>query len=260
MYDFKFVNAKNIKEAVEALKEEDSIIISGGQTLIPSLKQRLSSPKKIVSINKISELKSIERLKNHYIIGSASNHQMVSDLTTDFLALSYLAGNIGDPAVRHRGTIGGSVANNDPSACYPAAILGTRSKIKTNFRTITSDKFFKGIFETDLKTNEIILKFEIEIPLKSNYQKFVQPASRFALVGVFVSLYESEVRVAITGASENGVFRWEEAEKKLFNNFDFKVLNSLSPPKIDLIEDIHGNAEYRSDLIKTMVIRAIKNC
>ena len=234
--------------------------MSGGQTLIPSLKQRLSSPEKIVSINKISELKGVKFKNNKYVIGSASTHQMICDSTLNFSALSFLAGNIGDPAVRNRGTIGGSIANNDPSACYPAAILGTRSQIFTNLRVISSDNFFKGIFETDLNSSEIILKVEIEKPLKSNYQKFVQPASRFALVGVFVSFYKSEVRVAVTGASENGVFRWFEAENKLNNDFNYKALSYLSPPKENLIEDIHGNSDYRSELIKILTIRAIKNC
>ena len=260
MHNFEFVNAKNICEVVDEIEDEDNIIISGGQTLIPSLKQRLSSPKKIISISKISDIIGVEFKKNAYHIGSATTHSMISKKVKRFSSLSNLANNVGDPAVRNRGTIGGSIANNDPSACYPAAILGTNSKILTNLRTISSDDFFIGMFETKLKNNEIILKFEIQKPLKSNYQKFVQPASRFALVGVFISVYEDHIRVAITGASENGVFRWEEAEKKLQQNFHYKALEDLSPPSQDLIDDIHGSSLYRSHLIKIMTIRAVHNC
>ncbi len=260
MYNFDFLNAKNIHEVIEEIQNEENIIISGGQTLIPTLKQRLSSPKKIISISKISEIVGVEFKNNVYHIGSGTTHDMISKKVNGFSSLANLANNVGDPAVRNRGTIGGSIANNDPSACYPAAILGTNSKILTNLRTISCDDFFTGMFETKLKHNEIILKFEIQNPIKSNYQKFVQPASRFALVGVFISIYESNTRVAITGASENGVFRWEEAEKKLQQKFDYKVLEDLSPPSHDLIDDIHGSSFYRSDLIKILTIRAVQNC
>ncbi len=215
MYNFEFVNAKNIHQVIEEIQDEENIIISGGQTLIPTLKQRLSSPKKIISISKISELIGVEFKNNVYHIGSATTHNMISKKANNFFSLANLANNVGDPAVRNRGTIGGSIANNDPSACYPAAILGTNSKILTNLRTISCDDFFTGMYETELKHNEIILKFMVQKPIKSNYQKFVQPASRFALVAVFISVYKDDIRVAVTGASENGVFRWEEAEKKI---------------------------------------------
>jgi carbon-monoxide dehydrogenase medium subunit len=168
-----------------------------------------------------------------------------------------LAGHIGDPAVRNRGTIGGSLANNDPSACYPAAALASGAVIKTNTREIAADDYFQGMFDTALEEGEIITEVRFPVPEVSNYQKFVQPASRFALVGVFVAKFADGVRVAITGASESGVFRWAEAEAALSANFSAAALDGLSLPGDGMIGDLHGSGEYRAHLCGVMTKRAV---
>ena len=168
-----------------------------------------------------------------------------------------MAGHIGDPAVRNRGTIGGSLANNDPSACYPAGALGAGATIVTNNREIAADDFFQGMFTTDLEEGEIITEVRFPIPQASNYQKFVQPASRFALVGVFVAKFADGVRVAVTGASNDGVFRWSEAEAALGSNFAPEALDGLSVADDDMINDLHGTAVYRAHLVGVMAKRAV---
>jgi carbon-monoxide dehydrogenase medium subunit len=172
-------------------------------------------------------------------------------------ALAALANRIGDPAVRNRGTIGGSLANNDPSACYPAAALGSGATIKTNTRDIAADDYFQGMFETALEDGEIITEVRFPVPEKANYQKFVQPASRFALVGVFVAKFADGVRVAVTGASSNGVFRWAEAEAALSADFSKAAVEGLSAPAGDMISDLHGSGDYRAHLVKVMTGRAV---
>ena len=174
-----------------------------------------------------------------------------------FPGLAHLASMIGDPAVRNRGTIGGSLANNDPSACYPAAALGTGATIVTNTRKIAADDFFQGMFSTALHDGEIITEVRFPIPQASNYQKFVQPASRFALVGVFVARYAGGVRVAVTGASDSGVFRWTAAEAALSANFSAAALEGLTVPAKGMIADLHGTPEYRAHLVKVMTKRAV---
>ncbi|MFT6224633.1 MAG: carbon-monoxide dehydrogenase medium subunit [Paracoccaceae bacterium] len=168
-----------------------------------------------------------------------------------------MAAHIGDPAVRNLGTIGGSVANNDPSACYPAAVLGTGATILTNAREIPADDYFQGMFETALDEGEIITEVRLPIPLVSNYQKFVQPASRFALVGVFVAKYADGVRVAVTGASEEGVFRWTQAEAVLSADFTAAAIDGLSIAADGMIGDLHGTPAYRAHLVKIMTARAV---
>ncbi|MEM8578950.1 MAG: FAD binding domain-containing protein, partial [Pseudomonadota bacterium] len=209
MYNFEFEKPGSVADAVAALGMEEAQALGGGQTLIPTLKQRLAQPSKLVSLKGIADMVGVSKEGGSLVIGGATTHaQVAADAGAHFAGLAGLAVRIGDPAVRNRGTIGGSLANNDPSACYPAAALGTGATIVTNAREIAADDYFQGMFTTALDEGEIITAVKMPIPEVSNYQKFVQPASRFALVGVFVAKYADGVRVAITGASNDGVFRW----------------------------------------------------
>jgi len=191
-------------------------------------------------------------------IGGATPHGVVArEAASKYPGLAGLASHIGDPAVRARGTIGGSLANNDPSACYPSAALGSGATIITNTREIAADDYFQGMFTTALEEGEIITEVRFPIPEVSNYQKFEQPASRFALVGVFVAKYADGVRVAVTGASEEGVFRWSEAEEALGANFSPDALDGLTVPADGMIGDLHGSKAYRAHLVGVMTKRAV---
>ncbi len=258
MYSFDFEKPSTIADAVAALADDDAQALAGGQTLIPTLKQRLASPEKLISLTGIPELQGICTGDNGALcIGAGTTHADVAAGAGAFPALAALAGNIGDPAVRSRGTIGGSVANNDPSACYPAAVLGAGATVVTNAREIAADDFFDGLFETALEEGEIITEVRFPIPEVANYQKFEQPASRFALVGVFVVKFADGVRVAVTGASEEGVFRWREAENALSNGMDAALIEGMSPNADDMITDLHGSAAYRAHLVGVMTRRAV---
>ncbi|MDF1855024.1 xanthine dehydrogenase family protein subunit M [Pseudooceanicola sp.] len=258
MYDFELVKPKTVDEAIDALQSDEALPLSGGQTLIPTMKQRLASPEKLVSLLGIAALKGVSISGGTVTIGAITNHDSVArETATSFPGLSGLAGHIGDPAVRNRGTIGGSLANNDPAACYPAAALGTGATIVTNSREIAADDFFDGLFTTILRESEIITAVRFPIPEVSNYQKFEQPASRFALTGVFVAKYPDGVRVAVTGASEDGVFRWAEAEAALSADFSAAAIAGLSHSSEGLIADLHGTPDYRAHLIKVMTGRAV---
>ncbi len=258
MYSFDFEKPKTVADAVNALAKEDAQALGGGQTLIPSLKQRLASPSVLVSLNGIKEMISVRKDGDALVVGGATPHATVArDAASIYPALAHLAGMIGDPAVRNRGTIGGSLANNDPSACYPAAVLASGATVVTNNRKITADDFFDGLFTTALEPGEIVTEVRFPIPEKANYQKFVQPASRFALVGVFVAKYAGGVRVAVTGASENGVFRWTEAEKALSGNFSADTISGLKVAGDGMIGDMHGTPDYRAHLVKVMTGRAV---
>lgn len=255
MYAFDIECPTTIAEAAQALGG-DVQALSGGQTLIPTLKARLASPEKLISLTSIAEMKGISLAGGVLSIGGATCH---ADVAADgsYKALSELAAHIGDPAVRNRGTIGGSVANNDPAACYPAAALASGATIVTNTREIAADDFFLGMFETALDEGEIVTAVKFPIPEKANYQKFVQPASRFALVGVFVAKTADGVRVAVTGASNEGVHRWTAAEEALNANFAASALDGLTVSADNLISDLHGSPEYRAHLIKVMTGRAV---
>lgn len=258
MYAFEFKRPASLAEAVEALGGEDAQALGGGQTLIPTLKQRLAAPATLVSLNGIEEIKGIcTDDQGRLCIGGGTTHAAVAKGAGAYPALAALAANIGDPAVRSRGTIGGSVANNDPSACYPSAVLASGATVVTNNRQIAADDFFQGMFTTALEPGEIITEVRFPIPEKANYQKFVQPASRFALVGVFVAKFADGVRVAVTGASSDGVFRWTEAEAALSSDFSAKAIEGLKASADGLISDIHGSADYRAHLIKVMTGRAV---
>ena len=260
MYNFEFKQPKTISEALTALKSDEAQALAGGQTLIPTMKQRLASPSSIVSLSEIPEMKGICKNDDGSIsIGGGTTHADVANNLNIFPGLVTLAENIGDAAVRNRGTIGGSLANNDPAACYPAAALSTGATIVTNAREISADDFFQGMFETALDEGEIILSVRFPVPSLSSYQKFIQPASRFAMVGVFLSNFDNGIRVAVTGASEEGVYRWVEAEGALKDNFSESALNDLSIEPKGIIGDIHASKEYRAHLIKVMTKRAVKS-
>ncbi|WP_298294146.1 xanthine dehydrogenase family protein subunit M [uncultured Litoreibacter sp.] len=259
MYDFDIERPSRIADAVKLMSDSnENQALGGGQTLIPTLKQRLASPDRLVSLTGIDEMVGICKDDDGRLcIGGATTHAAVA-ADGSYAGLSGLASHIGDPAVRNRGTIGGSLANNDPSACYPAAALGSGATIVTNTREIAADDYFKGLFETALNEGEIITEVKFPIPEKSNYQKFVQPASRFALVGVFVAKYADGVRVAVTGASEEGVHRWTAAEEALIANFSADAIAGLDAPGADgMINDLHGSGAYRAHLVKVMTGRAV---
>ncbi|KIC20911.1 FAD binding domain-containing protein [Leisingera sp. ANG-Vp] len=258
MYEFEFEKPSTVAEAVAALADEEAQALGGGQTLIPTLKQRLAMPSKLVSLTGIAGMSGVSGGDGVVSIGGATTHAEVAAAAAGaYPALAALAGQIGDPAVRNRGTIGGSLANNDPAACYPAAALGSGATIMTSTREITADDFFQGLFETALEEGEIITAVRFPVPQKASYQKFLQPASRFALVGVFAAKFTAGVRVAVTGASEEGVFRWNEAEAALDANFAPEALDGLSLDAGGMIADLHGSKEYRAHLVGVMAKRAV---
>ncbi|MGH1413438.1 MAG: FAD binding domain-containing protein [Pelagimonas sp.] len=257
MYSFDVENPSTVAEAATALGKDEAQALGGGQTLIPTLKQRLAAPSVLVSLTGIDEMKGVSVDGGTVTIGGGTNHGTVAAQAGAYAALAALAGNIGDPAVRNRGTIGGSLANNDPSACYPSAALASGATIVTNSREIGADDYFQGMFETALNEGEIVTAVKFPIPEAASYQKFEQPASRFALVGVFVAKYADGVRVAVTGASEEGVYRWSEAEAALSGNFSADALDGLSVSGDGMISDLHGSGDYRAHLVKVMTKRAV---
>lgn len=259
MYSFEVDKPDSVDAAVAALKDEDALALSGGQTLIPTLKQRLASPSRLVSLTGIDALKGVDSADGVVTIGGTTTHATVAtEAASAYPALAALARNIGDPAVRNRGTIGGSLANNDPAACYPAAALGSSATIVTNAREIAADAYFQGMFTTALDEGEIITLVRFPVPEAAHYQKFEQPASRFALVGVFVARFADGVRVAVTGASESGVFRWSEAEEALSGNFSADALDGLTLGGDGMISDLHGSGAYRAHIVKVMAQRAVR--
>ena len=261
MYNFTFHRPTGLRQASNMLgKLEEAKILAGGQTLIPTMKLRLASPGNIIDLNSVEGLSGIELKGRSIVIGAMTRHVDVanSPVVKEHLpALAYLAGLVGDPAVRHRGTIGGSLANNDPNADYPAAVLGLGATIITNKRRITADDFFKGMFETALAPDEIITKVQFPIAKKAAYEKFKHPASGFALVGVFVSKRGSDIRVAVTGAGSNGVFRVASFEEALKKRFSPKSIEGMTIPAEGMNSDIHGSAEYRAHLVAVLARRAL---
>ena len=261
MYAFKFHRPTTVRQAAGLLaRQEEAKLLAGGHTLIPTMKLRLAGPKHIVDMTNIEGLTDIETGARSVTIGAMTRHAVVAnsaEVKEMIPALAHLAGLIGDPAVRHRGTIGGSIANNDPNADYPAACLGLGATIITNKRRILADDFFKGLFETALEPDEIITKLQFPKPNKAGYVKFPNPASRYALVGVFVSKRGSEVRVAVTGAGGNGVFRVPTFEEALKKRFGTKSLDGMTIGPENMGSDIHGSAEYRAHLVGVLARRAV---
>ena len=258
MYDFELLKPTSLADAVAAMSGEDAQALGGGQTLIPTLKQRLASPATLVSLTGIPEMQGVcTRDDGQLSIGGATTHATVAAQAGAYPALAGLASHIGDPAVRNRGTIGGSLANNDPAACYPAAVLASGATVVTNTREIAADAFFDGLFTTALNEGELITEVKFPVPERAAYMKFEQPASRFALVGVFVAKYADGVRVAVTGASEEGVFRWSEAEAVLGSDFSAAALDGLSLDGSGMMSDLHGSGAYRAHLVAVMTRRAV---
>jgi len=257
MIEFEFVKPSSVADAVKALAAEGAQALSGGQTLTPTMKQRLATPAVLVSLNGIAEMKGVAVAGDVVTIGAATTHATVAREAVAYRALAALAGGIGDMAVRNRGTIGGSLANNDPAACYPAAVLGSGATVVTNKRSIRADDFFHGMFTTALEDGEIITAVSFPVPQQAAYVKFNQPASRFALTAVFVARFADGVRVTVTGASNNGVFRWSEAEAALNNDFSAGAIAGLGVSTRDLIADLHGTAAYRANLVKVLTGRAV---
>ncbi len=261
MYAFTYHRPATTRQAAGLVaKKDEAKLLAGGHTLLPTMKQRLAAPPHIIDLGGIADLKGITRKGRNIIIGAMATHAEVaaSPIVQEAIpALAALAGNIGDPHVRNRGTIGGSVANNDPSADYPAAILAMGATITTNRRKIGADAFFAGMFTTALEEGEIITKVSFPIPAKAAYAKFPNPASRYALVGVCVAKRGSDIRVTVTGAGADGVFRWSEAEAALKTRFTAKALEGLKASAKGLNSDIHADAEYRAHLIGVMAKRAM---
>ncbi len=259
MYAFEIERPTRLADAVKLLGDStEGTVLGGGQTLIPSLKQRLAAPDRLICLSGIKEMQGICTADDGALcIGAGTTHAEVATGASAYPALAALAANIGDPAVRNRGTIGGSLANNDPSACYPAAVLASGATIITSSREIAADEFFEGMFTTALAEDEILTEVRFPVPQKAYYQKFDQPASRFALVAVFVAKYADGVRVAVTGASEDGVFRWSEAEAALTSDFVPDAVDGLTLNADGMIDDMHGSGAYRAHLVGVMTRRAV---
>ena len=261
MYDFAYHKPSSVADAVAARSgAEDGTYVAGGMTLVPTLKQRLAQPSDLIDLGAIGDLKGISVSGDTVTVKAMTTHGTVaksSDVQSAIPALAKLAGSIGDPQVRNRGTMGGSVANNDPAADYPAACLALGATIKTDKREIPADEFFTGLFETALDDGEMIVSISFPKAEKAGYQKFINPASRYALVGVFVAKTSGGVRVAVTGAGQDGVFRVPEMESALASNFSADALDGIAVDAETLNSDIHASAEYRSHLITVMAKRAV---
>jgi len=260
MHPFAYHRAESLDQARTLLKEgEDAQPLAGGMTLIPTLKQRLAMPSDLVDLGRIDALRGIEAAENALVIGAMASHDSVasSKAVRDRIpALAYLASRIGDPAVRARGTLGGSIANNDPAADYPGAVVGLGATVVTTDREIAADDFFLDMFETALEEGEIITAVRFPVPRRAAYEKFPNPASRYAVVGAFVAETKGGVRVAITGAGPT-VFRVAEMEAALTEDFRPDALEGLSVPADGLNADIHASAEYRAHLVTVMARRAV---
>jgi carbon-monoxide dehydrogenase medium subunit len=261
MYDFKYHRPGTVRQAANLLvKNEDAKVIAGGHTLIPVMKQRLASPPHLVDLSHIEGLNTIEMKGRALVIGATAKHAEVASsaiVGEAIPALASLASQIGDPAVRHKGTLGGSLANNDPTADYPTAVLALGATIVTNKRRLKAEEYFQGLFTTALEADEIITKVMFPLPKKAAYIKFRNQASRYALVGVFVARRPSDVRVAVTGAGSDGVFRVTAFEEALKKRFAAKALDGIEVPADGLNSDIHGSAEYRAHLIGVLTRRAL---
>ncbi len=261
MYTFNFNRPMTVRQAVNLLaKNDEAKLLAGGQSLIPVMKQRLAAPPLIVDLAKIEGLSGIEQGTRSLTIGAMTTHATVASspmVQQAIPAVALAAASIGDPHVRHRGTIGGSIANNDPNADYPAICLGLGATIHTSKRKVVADDFFQGMFTTVLETDEIITKVQFPIPKRAAYEKFRHPASGFALVGVFVSKRGSDIRVAVTGAGANGVFRVPQFEEALQKRFSPKSIEGIAVSPEGLNSDIHAGAEYRAHLIGVLARRAL---
>ena len=260
MYAFELYRPRSVSEAVALLANPDSRALAGGQSLIAAMKLRLASPASLVDLGGIEELRGIRREGDAFVIGAGTRHAEIAesgDVQQAILALAWLAGEIGDLQVRNLGTLGGSIANNDPAACYPAAVLGLNATIRTDRRSIAADDFFKGMYETALASDELITGVAFPVPDKAAYIKFVNPASRFALVGVFVGRdKDGRVRVAVTGCA-GCAFRVPNLEKALEADFSPDAAKAVRVSSDGLSSDLHAGAAYRAHLIPVLTARAV---
>jgi len=260
MYEFNFQRPANSDAAIDAqANAEDGQYMAGGQTIIPVLKQRLAMPSDVIDLGAIEDLSGITIADGTVTIGAMTTHTDVAtsgDVLGAIPALADLASMIGDPHVRNRGTIGGSIANNDPAADYPAAVLGLGATVHTNQRTIIADEFFTDLFETALDEGELITNVVFPVPDQAAYMKFPNPASRYAIAGVFVSRTGADVRVAVTGAAAC-VFRAAEMEQALAGNFNLDAIEGIGVDGTDFNNDLHASAEYRTHLVSVMAKRAV---
>lgn len=263
MYQFEYSKATTAAQAADVLKaDEDAKVLAGGMTFIPTLKARLAMPSQVIDLNSVDDLAGIAVSQDSVRIGATTRHAVVAadaQVQAAIPALSYLAGNIGDPMVRNRGTIGGSVANADPAACYPSAILGLGATVHTTARDIDGDSFFTGMFETALEESELIIGVTFKRPQRAAYIKFPNPASRYAMVGVFASQGPAGVRIGVTGAAPSA-FRFAAAEAALNASFSTDALSGVTISADDLNADMHASAEYRASLVVTMTKRAVAAC
>tara|TARA_B110001450_G_scaffold157850_1_gene147168 strand:+ start:382 stop:1167 length:786 start_codon:yes stop_codon:yes gene_type:complete len=261
MKTFNYHVPKDVKEASK-LASTSSAFLAGGMTSVPSMKLGLATYKDIIDIKHIKKLSGIKVSGKTVTIGATTKHADVAnskDIKKAIPSLAKLAGGIGDAQVRNRGTVGGSIANNDPSACYPSACMALNAIIHTNSRKIEASKFFKGMFETALKKDELIEAVEFQIPEKSNYQKHPNPASRYAIVGVYLAKHKKEVKVAVTGA-KSSVYIDKDLSKALSSNFASSAINDLKLDGSEMNSDIHASGEYRASLVATYVKKAVEAC
>lgn len=259
MYSFDIKKADSVAAAAALITQTGGRPLAGGQSLVAAMKLRLAQPGTLVDLAGIAELKGIRRDGNALVIGAMTRHAEVAasaEVRAAIPALAALAEGIGDRQVRNMGTLGGSLANNDPAACYPAGALGLGATIHTSQRTIAADDFFKGLYETALGDGELVTRVSFPIPAKAAYVKFVQPASRFALVGVFVAQTSGGVRVAVTGAGSS-VFRAKAIEDALTKSFTAEAAKAVKMAATGLNSDLHGSAEYRAHLIPVLAARAV---
>ncbi len=261
MYDFEYHRPASVAEAASLLAStEDAKLLAGGQTYIPTLKQRLAKPSAVIDLSGIGELKGIKEEAGGVTIGAMTTHGEVAHseaVKRVIPGLAELAGMIGDPAVRNTGTIGGSVSNNDPAADYPGAIVALGATIRTNKREIPGESFFLGMFETALEPDEIVTAVHFPKPEKAKYMKFRHPASRYAMAGAFVAKTSGGIRVAITGAGPC-VFRSTDMEQALSQNFSASALDGITVDPSGLNSDIHGSSEYRAHLVMVLAKRAVE--
>ena len=262
MYQTTYHRASSIDEAASLFaKGSDAKFLAGGQTLLPVMKQRLASPSDVIDLGKIKELQGVELSGDLLTIKAGTTYYDImqnADVKKAIPAIAYLTSVLGDPAVRYRGTIGGSIANNDPAADFPAALLALGATVKTNKRSITAEDFFKGLFTTALEDGEIITAVSFPVVDKAGYAKMRHPASRFALTGVFVAKTPGgDVRVAATGASQNGVMRVPAIEAALKANWSASAIDGVTISADGMLADIHGSAAYRANLVKVMAQRAV---
>jgi carbon-monoxide dehydrogenase medium subunit len=260
MYQFQYFRPTSLDEAKKLFEANgDAKFLAGGQTLIPTMKQRLAQPTALIDIGGVAGLTGIKVAGGTVTIGAGTKHNDVAtsaEVKQAIPALAHLAAHIGDPAVRHMGTLGGSIANNDPAADYPAAVVGLGATVKTTARTINADDFFTGMFETALKDGEIITEVSFPVPEKAAYMKFPNPASRYAMVGVFVAKTKGGVRVAVTGAA-SCVYRDSAMEAALAKSFTPDAVANIKVSPGNMNSDLHGTAEYRAHLVTVMAKRAV---